>query len=146
MPCYGTTYLIFSCVRCCFNCWWRMRICIKTYIFHNVIHYWRSIHFRIHLWLSSVLKVSSPTGIRFICLNSANFQQNLQNSGWWWQTRHHSFVTHTDTRLISYESQDCWKIALCSKRFPTLWAGEEMYSQEFKDLTCLLFLARLRKD
>jgi len=101
-----------------------MNICIRTYIFHNVIQYWRSRQFRIHLLLSSVLEDSSRTDIRFICLNSLNFPQNLQKSSWLWQTWHNAFVTHTDTRLMSYESQDCWRITLCTKGYPTLWAFE----------------------
>lgn len=143
--CDGNMDLAFSCVRCYLIGSWRMHICIRAYSFHNVIHYWRSIQFQIHLWLSSVLKNSSPTDTEFICLESANFPPNLQNSGWLWQTWHLAFFIHTDTRLMSYEIQDCWRIAQCSKRIPTLWAGKEMYSQEFKDITCLLFLVRLRK-
>jgi hypothetical protein len=54
--CDGNTDLAFSRVRCYFIGWWRMHICIRTYIFPNVVQYRRSIQFRIHLWLSSVLK------------------------------------------------------------------------------------------
>ena len=95
-------------------------------IFRKVIHYWRSVQFRIHLWISSVSKESRPTGVRLRCLNSANFPENLQHSGWWWQNWNHAFVTHTDTRFMSCKSQDCWRKSLCSKRFPSLWAGEEI--------------------
>ena len=43
--------------------WWRMHICIMTHIFHNFIHYWRNLQFRINLWLSSVIKDSTHTDI-----------------------------------------------------------------------------------